>query len=176
MSAPAAKILVSVGEKCACIKITGRANCNSSNDFNALLDELWRKGCTYFVLDLTECVLMDSTFLGVLSGFGLRVNTAQSDGLERTLELFNPGERVAELLENLGVWHLFKVTQGDVTLPENTTPCELPASHASSEDCKRTSLAAHELLIKINPANAAKFKDVVAFLAEDLKNIEKSSE
>ena len=171
MSNSVGKILVSVGEKCACVKITGRANCTSSTDFNRLLDELWRTGCLYFVLDLTECVLMDSTFLGVLSGFGLKVHTAQPDQIKRTLELFNPGERVVELLENLGVWHLFTVTQGSVVPPENGTARELPPAQASAEDCKRTSLEAHQLLIQINPANAAKFKDVVAYLAEDLKKV-----
>ena len=67
-------MLVSIGEKCACIRIAGRANFTSSIDFKTLVNELLQKRFTYFVLDLRECTLMDSTFLGVLAGFGLRVN------------------------------------------------------------------------------------------------------
>ena len=171
MSTPTGKILVSVGDQCACIKITGRANCNSSVDFKMLCDELWRNGCHYFVLDLTECVLMDSTFLGTLAGFGLKASTPQPDGIERTLELFNPSERVAELVENLGVWHLFKVTQGKLALPETGAATEISPAPVRTEDCKRTSLEAHRLLIELNPDNAAKFKDVTQFLTEDLKKI-----
>ena len=32
------------------------------------------KGYDRFVIDLSECALMDSTFLGVLAGFGLKMN------------------------------------------------------------------------------------------------------
>ena len=74
MSAPSAKMLVSIGEKSAMVRIAGRANFTSSVDFKKLLNELLQKGYTCFVLDLTECVLMDSTFLGVLAGFGLKMN------------------------------------------------------------------------------------------------------
>src|SRR5215471_8874108 len=117
MSAPSAKMMVSVGEKCAFVQIAGRANFNSSVDFKALLDQLLQKGYTSFVLDLTECVLMDSTFLGVLAGFGLKLNGPQADKVERTIKLFNPNARISELLENLGVLHLFKITEGEVKAP-----------------------------------------------------------
>src|SRR5687767_10183530 len=108
MSMPSAKMSVSVGEKSACVKIAGRANFTSSIDFKTLLNELLQKGYTYFVLDLAECVLMDSTFLGVLAGFGLKTYGPQADNIPRTIELYNPNARIAELLENLGVLHLFK--------------------------------------------------------------------
>src|SRR5690242_19637564 len=90
MNVPSAKMLVSVGDKFACVRIVGRANFTSSVDFKTLLTELLQNGCTFFILDLVECVLMDSTFLGVLAGFGLKVNSPQPDKVERTIELFNP--------------------------------------------------------------------------------------
>jgi len=65
-----------------------------------------QKGYTHFIIDLSECVLMDSTFLGVLAQFGLKMNPANASG--RTgIELLNPNTRVAELLENLGALQLF---------------------------------------------------------------------
>ncbi len=72
MKTPAAKLLVLVGEKFACIKIIGRANFTSSIDFKTLINELRQKGYRYFVLDLSECVLMDSTFLAFLPGSVLK--------------------------------------------------------------------------------------------------------
>jgi len=74
MSTASARMLVLVAEKFACIKISGRANFTSSIDFKVLLNELLAKGFNTFVLDLSECVLMDSTFLGVLAGFGLKAS------------------------------------------------------------------------------------------------------
>ena len=62
-----AKLSVLVGKNFACVKIAGRANFTFSPDFKTLLGELMQKGYAHFIIDLSECVLMDSTFLGVLA-------------------------------------------------------------------------------------------------------------
>src|ERR1035437_15493 len=95
-----ANLSVLVGKKFVCVKIAGRANFASSPDFKTLLDELAQKGFERFTLDLTECVLMDSTFLGVLAGFGLKRNpNGSSDGCG--IELLNCSPRVPEILQHL---------------------------------------------------------------------------
>ena len=174
MSSSSAKMLVCVGEKSACVKISGRANFASSVDFKTLLNELLQKGYTGFVLDLSECVLMDSTFLGVLAGFGLKLNPSQPGSAAGPIELLNPNPRIAELLENLGVLHLFKVTQGEVLLPEPAEARDHAASSPSREEVARTCLEAHETLMAIHPGNVSRFKDVAQFLAEDLKKLKAS--
>src|SRR5437016_5693061 len=120
MSTAAARMLILVGERFACIKIAGRANFSTSIDFKTLVNELWQKGYTYFVLDLTECSLMDSTFLGVLAGFGLKMSGVPNDQCYPAIELLNPNARITELLENLGVLHLFKLTQGPLAVSDQT--------------------------------------------------------
>lgn len=169
MNTPSAKMLVSAGETFACVKIAGQANFTSSIDFKTLVDELLQRGCTHFVLDLRECTLMDSTFLGVLAGFGLRVNGTQSDNVSRKLELFNPNARISDLLENLGVLHLFEITQGEIRLPEQTAPHATAPANPTREEVKRTCLEAHRVLMEINPDNVTRFKDLTQYLAEDLK-------
>ena len=74
MAIPSANLLVLVGSNFACVKISGRANFASSPDFKTLIEQLTQKGYTHFIVDLSECVLMDSTFLGVLAQFGLKLN------------------------------------------------------------------------------------------------------
>jgi anti-sigma B factor antagonist len=175
MSAPSAKMLVSIGERSAMVQIAGRANFTSSVDFKSLLDQLLKRGYTCFVLDLTECVLMDSTFLGVLAGFGLKLNSPQTDKIDRTIQLYNPNGRISELLENLGVLHLFKVTEGTVKTPEGATAKDVQPTHASREEVTRTCLEAHRTLMDINPENVGRFKDVTAFLADDLKKMKAGS-
>lgn len=171
MISPSAKMLVSVGKTFACMKIAGRANFTSSIDFKALFDELLAKQYAWFVLDLTDCVLMDSTFLGVLAGLGLKVNGPQADHTTRTLELFNPNVRIQELLENLGVLHLFKISQGQIKFPEITESREVTPANPSHEEAKLTCLEAHQILMEINPENVSKFKELTQFLAEDLKKL-----
>lgn len=169
MNATPAKMWVLAGEQFACIKISGRANFSSSMDFKTLIQELSQKGCAYFVIDLSECTLMDSTFLGVLAGFGLKAQGSKGEPGKAVLELLNANERITELLESLGVLHLFRLTQGPLEVPAFAQPQTVLAGCPTREDLRRACLEAHETLIQINPENANKFKEVAAFLAEDLK-------
>jgi len=174
MSTPSAKLSVLVCKDFACVKIAGRANFTFSPDFKTLLEELIQKGYGHFIVDLSECVLMDSTFLGVLAGFGLRLNPNGAPD-KSGIELLNPNARVTELLENLGALRLFKISTGVLALPadvETSTPAPVNPTH---EQVTRTCLEAHRTLMAVSPENAARFKDVAAFLAEDLKNLEKAS-
>ena len=163
-----------VGKSFACIKIVGRANFAFSPDFKTLLNGLSLKGFDHFIIDLSECVLMDSTFLGVLAGFGMKLNPNGAP-TERGIELLNANARVAELLENLGAMHLFKVLSGTPHLPDGLKPCSAESINPTHEQITRTSLEAHQTLMAMNPDNVARFKDVAQFLAEDLKNLDKPS-
>lgn len=168
MNSPTANLMVLVGEQFACVKVAGRANFATSVDFKTVLTELEDKGYPYIVIELSECALMDSTFLGVLAASGVRMNPTEGDCAKQAIELRNANERLLELLESLGVLHLFKTFQGD--LP----PCEQiksSPSHPSREALTRASLEAHQTLMEINPENVAKFKDVTRFLAEDLEKL-----
>jgi anti-anti-sigma factor len=172
MATPSVNLQVLVGKNFACVKIAGRANFASSPDFKTLLTELAEKGYTHFIIDLSECVLMDSTFLGILSQFGMKLNPASATG-QRGIELLNPNTRVAELLENLGALHLFKVITGALELPDDVKTCTPESIHPTHEQITRTSLEAHQTLMAVNPENVARFKDVTQFLAEDLNNLKK---
>jgi anti-anti-sigma factor len=172
-SLPPANILVRVVDRAACVRICGRANFNSSMDFKVLISELQSRGCRHFILDLRQCVLMDSTFLGVLAGFGAQAMEEPVGATASVFELFHPTPRVVELLESLGVLHLFKLNDGDTQLPEDFEPHEAAApANASREEVTRTCLEAHQKLAEINPANADRFKDVTRFLMEDLKKMQ----
>jgi anti-anti-sigma factor len=174
MSNLSAKLSVLVGKDFACVKIAGRANFMSSPDFKTLLTELRQKGFSHFIVDMSECVLMDSTFLGVLAGFGLMRNPGgASDKCD--IELANPNARVSELLENLGVLPLFKVTVGPLQLPGDVEACTPELGSHTQKEITQTSLEAHQTLMAAHPDNVARFKDVAQFLAEDLKNLEKAS-
>jgi anti-sigma B factor antagonist len=174
MSTPPAKLSVLVCKDFACVKIAGRANFMSSPDFKTLLAELDQKGYRRFVIDLSGCILMDSTFLGVLVGFGLGTNPdSASDG--RKIELVHPSARIRELLDNLGVLSFFKITANAPEMPDDTRSAGPDPMNPTQAQITRTCLEAHQTLMALSPENAARFKDVAQFLAEDLKNLEKPS-
>ncbi len=115
--------------------------------------------------------MMDSTFLGVLAGGGLKLLKASEAGKGAPIQLLNPNERVQTLLDNLGVLHLFYVTTGSNLSPDQCERPDVGGVPPSREDVCRTSLEAHKTLMDINPDNIPKFKDVTQFLAEDLAKL-----
>jgi anti-sigma B factor antagonist len=168
---------VAVLEHTAFVKIPGRANFGSSVDFKTLVNELRTHGVDRFILDLGDCITMDSTFLGVLAGLALRNADGKEtapDGEKLQLELLNPNARVADLLDNLGVVQLFNVVHQEKPCTELFEPVN-NSSAPSREEVSRTCLEAHQLLMQINPDNIPKFKEVTQFLAEDLRKIKEES-
>ena len=87
------------------------------------------------------------------------------------MSLLNPNSRIAELLETLGILRLVSLRNGSLPAPAGTQTDVLPPAEASREDLTRACLEAHETLMKLNPDNLARFKDVAQFLAEDLKKL-----
>lgn len=170
MNAPSANMSVWVGDNVVFVKVAGRANFTSSVDFKTLVNGLRQKGHDQFILDLSECQLMDSTFLGVLAGLGRKMKQSGNGDRGATIALCSPSPRIADLLVNLGVADLFKV----VTPPAATDRLQpvAPAAGVDKKEISRTCLEAHQALMEIHPANVAKFKDVAAFLTEDLKRME----
>jgi anti-anti-sigma regulatory factor len=163
--------LVLVGKRFACIKIVGRANFTLSIDFKALLVGLRQEGYNYFVIELSECLLMDSTFLGVLAGLGLKMSQPDGNSPPCPVELRNPNARVTELIENVGVLHLFRVRHGPLSAPEALEACATETMNPSREEITRACLEAHQTLMEINPENVSRFKEVTRFLAEDLQKL-----
>lgn len=178
MKTLANNLAVWVGDQLVCVKVAGRANFSGSVDFKTLVTSLWDKGYHRFVLDLSECLLMDSTFLGVLAGLGLKLNNhnpvpaqGSNGNGHHAIELLNPSPRISDLLENLGITHLFDISRGPLT-----TECLVQLDHSPTSSDRRevqkTCLEAHQTLMDVNPANVPKFKDVAQFLAEDLKTMD----
>jgi anti-sigma B factor antagonist len=171
-------LLIAVVDHAAIVKVKGRANFTTSVTFKRLVSELHGRGMERLILDLTDCVTMDSTFLGVLAATALRLANAeanpqrngslasQNEGTQ--LRLLNPNQRVADLLDNLGVSELFRTIHSEAPVADHElSPAE--ELKPSREELSLACLEAHQLLMDLNPANIPKFKDVAQFIAEDLK-------
>jgi anti-anti-sigma regulatory factor len=163
------------GNSSACIKVSGRANFSASLDFKAAVLCLRERGCHYFILDFTDCLLMDSTFVGVLAGLGrlLESETITDPSARGSIEILNPNARVTDLLDNLGVTSLFRIVQGEPPDRKEMTEIKLPIGPAPGQlEFSKTCLEAHKILSEINPANAAAFRDVTACLEKKVKRQE----
>jgi len=180
------KILVARSADRGFVRVVGRGSFQNSTCVKAFYQQLLKEGVHGFVVDLGACTYLDSTFLGILLGLGLKLREA-GNGL---LHILNASPRNLELLRNLGLDRLINiegstVPAGDV-LPGGARggigslangsgagvnmngvkeePCPIP----TKSEAAPTILEAHEALMAFDPRNVPKFKDVVEFLREDL--------
>ena len=151
------RLQVAVAEGIACIKVEGPANFAAGVDFKNVVNRSCEEGGRVLLLDLTDCVNMDSTFLGILM--------SMTNRLDR-IELLNPSDRITDLLDSLGVMELHIVGTGEN--PFDAKLQEAESTNADKRALTEASLEAHKLLMEINPDNVPKFKDVAQFLEEDL--------
>ncbi|MSU41154.1 MAG: anti-sigma factor antagonist [Pedosphaera sp.] len=160
MKGPITTMQVAVTGALACVKITGPAGFSISVDFKALVKHCCEGTGRALMLDLAECVNMDSTFLGVLASLSQR--TAQP------IQLLNVNARITSQLDNLGVMELFQICTGPNPL---TAPWQqaAPTAPADKRELAQTSLEAHRTLMALHPDNVPRFKDVEQFLKESLE-------
>ena len=166
MTSPSSTLLAARVGDTVCVKLAGRANFATSVDFKRLINEARVRGAQRFIVDLAACPIMDSTFLGVLASLGVQLSADDLPPEQRPIELLNPTPKVADLIDNLGVLHLFRVVQGKDLANLCFTAVE--STGATKVELSRNCLEAHQVLMDLNPENAAKFKDVAKFFAEDV--------
>jgi anti-sigma B factor antagonist len=169
----ATTLSVCVRDHAACVRIAGRANFASSVDFKRLVLQLQQDGCDEIILDLRECRLMDSTFLGVLAGLGARADESRARGRACVVELFRPSDRVTELLDNLGVLQLFTIIQ-EAAAFDSFEPVK--EGDASKTELNRTCYEAHERLMQTSPENERRFKDATEFFKKNLTDPDRTKD
>ena len=170
----AGTLKVAIFDDAVWIKISGRANFTSSLGLKKIVAELWDRGFRKFVFEISDCVLMDSTFLGVMAGIGLQFGEANQRGETCSVAIANPNARITDLLENLGIAHLFKMITSEQEMDGKFESLSCNGDSAPRVEVTRNCLEAHKVLMGLNPENVGKFKDVAQFLAEDLKKLEQT--
>jgi anti-anti-sigma factor len=156
-------ILVGTANRTVWVRVEGKGSFLNSTGLKEFAKEMINRGFREFAIDLKNCTVMDSTFMGTLAGIALRLRELGQGNLRVT----NLNERNSDLLSNLGLDQLFVIE------PRNTTPemaTETPLAGAAPDKVTQaqTMLEAHEACVEANEANAAKFKDVLEYLKQDL--------
>jgi len=173
MSEGSSGIFVACTERGAFVRVMGRGTYRNAEPLRQFGQEAIGRGGRRIFLDLAHCQGMDSTFLGVLAGFGLKLRQlGRNDGLH----LMNAGERNLQLCQSLGLDRLARIEAGAPTASEETlefrmlpdtdlTALNKPADQAGTASVM---LEAHEDLCRADERNEAKFKDVKKLLREEI--------
>jgi anti-anti-sigma regulatory factor len=157
-------ILVGTANRIVWVRVVGKGSFLNSTGLKEFAKEMINRGFREFAVDLKNCSVMDSTFMGTLAGIALRLRELGQGNLKVT----NLNERNNDLLTNLGLDQLFAMEpRGTVSV---SAPAQVPLAAAAPDKVTQaqTMLEAHEACVEANEANAAKFKDVLEYLKQDL--------
>jgi anti-sigma B factor antagonist len=149
------------------VKVEGKGNFLNSGNLKEFAREMVNRGYREFVIDLENCAMMDSTFMGTMAGVALRLKELGHGHLY----VVHCGSRSRELLQGLGLDQIFSIHSNGATAPE-CEKIEESAKSGSAEEQKKeqaeTMLEAHEALCQAAPENLLRFKDVLDYLKQDL--------
>lgn len=122
---------------------------------------------TEFVIDLEACPGMDSTFMGMLAGLGIRFR--KRGGSQLTI-LGTTAKTKASLVE-LGLHHLSRIEPADGPWKgrmEEFRKSLLPVDGKDQTDKESHVLKCHENLCVADDANLDRFKTVLDMLGSDM--------
>ena len=154
-------ILVGVSDRTVWVRVEGKGLFSNSTGLKQFSKEMTNRGYRQFVIDLKLCPVMDSTFMGTLTSISLRLRELGSG----QLCLVNLNERNRELLASLGLDRFFNMDAAPVAVAVHES---LPVVADDKQTRAETMIEAHQAVVEANPANLAKFKDVLDYLKQDL--------
>lgn len=153
----------------AWIRVQGPGTNRNAPDLAAFLEHCAGNGVLRYVVDLADCPMMDSTFMGTLCSHTLKLSTKGG----RT-DVINVNERNRTALKKLGLHKLMALDGGQdawsrerLLVAENLSRPLRPVSLEKDEKAE-IFLEAHEALVRANDENFALFKDVIDYLKKEL--------
>lgn len=169
----AAPIFVShFPDKVAWVRVGGKGNLHNSPRLLSFAKLMIAKGERRIVVDLEDCPVMDSTFMGTLTGISRRLRKVEGG----ELEVINANERNQDLIESLGLDFILTLeTEGKTWEAERQAiskqfreaAVELEPEDLSKEERTEFILEAHENLTEANPDNIPMFEDVIHYLRQE---------
>ena len=120
-------ILVGCNQKVVCIRVQGKGSFQNSTGIKSFATAMIHRGHRDFVVDLADCPVMDSTFMGTLTGVALRLRELGQGGVH----VINSNERNTDLLEGLGLDQILSLENGQRQRRSVRGRRRLPAGRAT---------------------------------------------
>ena len=134
------------------MKVEGKGSFLNSDNLNAFARAMLDQGYRQFVVDLADCAMMDSTFMGTMARLALRLRELGHG----PLHIVHCGSRNQQLLSGLGLDRIFDISASGGGSPD-CGPLGQTLVAQSPEERKKTQtetmLQAHEALCEAAPEN-----------------------
>lgn len=156
------------------IKVEGFATLNNSLFFHDFVDEMLREGFFDFIIDLSSCKGMDSTFMGVLVGVlnfkktMLREPEKYDFFCDPYVTIVNANTYHHKLLDGLGISQVLSIKTTPVKLPD-VEMRTLKEERYDPQKRMKMIQEAHCHLMKLNAKNEKEFGQFLKLLEEELK-------
>jgi anti-anti-sigma regulatory factor len=153
---------VNITGSTAFFTVIGRGHAGHAPAFSRVVQQILKAGGKDLVLDLTDCLMLDSTFLGTL--------VAMADPLPPVkpivCTLVNPSKMLVRQMEMLEVLPFVRIIHGDRSLAGNPSENQVieASDPATRNEMARCSLEAHRVLQSLSPANKVRFQPVIDLL------------
>jgi anti-sigma B factor antagonist len=159
-------IQVGVNGPAVWVRVEGRGSFLNSGNLKEFAQEMVNRGYREFVIDLQNCAMMDSTFMGTMAGVALRLKELGHGHLR----VVHCGNRSRDLLSGLGLDQILSIQSNGAAAPDCQSLGEETGegTTATKKDQAQTMLDAHEALCEASPENFTRFKDVLDYLKQDL--------
>lgn len=157
-------IQVGVNGPAVWVKVEGKGSFLNSGNLKEFAREMVNRGYREFIIDLENCAMMDSTFMGTMAGVALRLKELGHGHLH----VVHCGTRSHELLSGLGLDQIFEIHTNGASAPQCQILKDEAKGEAPKEETAKTMLDAHEALCEAAPENFFRFKDVLDYLKQDL--------
>ena len=160
-------IQVGVNGPAVWVRVEGKGSFLNSGNLKEFAQEMVTRGYREFVIDLENCAMMDSTFMGTMAGVALRLKELGHGHLH----VVHCGARSQELLSGLGLDQIFSIHSNGSAAPDCQSlgePAQPTVADEGKKEQAQTMLEAHEALCQASPENFLRFKDVLDYLKQDL--------
>lgn len=165
-------ILVGCLGSVAWVRVEGPANQENAGQIREFLRGRFEKGWSKFVIDLQNCIGIDSTFIGMIYRLAVDVKENDESG---TVDVIHPGDRNERSIRKLGLDSMIRIDRDGAAWSAEKSLVEENLKHPrcshsqSKEERAELVLDAHEALIEANEENRNRFCDVVEYLRKDLE-------
>ena len=163
-------ILVGRLDKVFWLRVEGRGTFQNSLLVKQSTEAMMAAGLREFVVDLERCPIMDSTFLGTLTGAAARLRELGAGAVH----VINANPRNLQLMTSLGLNYILEVDEtGTRWAEERKKAAKLleqfgqPQVVGKLEQAEHV-LEAHQALADLSDANEERFQDVIVFLEKEL--------
>jgi anti-anti-sigma factor len=163
-------ILVGRVEDVFWLRVEGKGTFQNSLQVKRAVQKAVSQGSHQIVVDLERCPIMDSTFLGTLTGAAISLREVP----EGKVSVINANPRNLQLMSSLGLDFILEVdSDGSQWRSQRRQvssmlgQCSEPAV-VDRQDQAEHVLEAHQALADISPDNQCRFQDVIEFLEKEL--------